>query len=176
MKYTPQTSPDYEANWDARIRSQTVIDDSGCWLWTGQLTTNGYAQAYYRNKHVLLHRVAYERSHDVKVDSRTYVCHTCDVKTCINPDHLWLGSPKQNMEDKVRKGRHHEQMAERPPYKRDWKPKGLPPPAQRTRCPQGHPYSGDNLYVNPYDGRRECRACRREAVARIYRRKREHAA
>ena len=50
------------------------------------------------------HRVAWVKANG-PIPKGMLVCHSCDNPSCINPDHLWLGTPKQNMEDKQRKGR-----------------------------------------------------------------------
>ena len=76
------------------------LDISGCWLWMGSPTTKNYG--YYHNDGA--HRIAYEIFYHTK-PQKFEVLHTCDTKLCVNPDHLWLGTQKDNMQDRQRKGR-----------------------------------------------------------------------
>lgn len=82
-----------------------AIGESGCWIWTGDLNEDGYGRVHVgSNKRVLAHRLSYT-AHVGEIPPRGCVCHRCDIPSCINPDHLWLGSHLQNMRDRNRKGR-----------------------------------------------------------------------
>ena len=81
--------------------------NSGCWLWIGGLVgKTGYGEIHCRPHGVLrAHRVAWELYHN-PVPKGFYVLHRCDVPSCVNPDHLFLGTQLENMRDMRRKGRH----------------------------------------------------------------------
>lgn len=77
-----------------------------CMLWTGSVGTHGYGVMQYGGQQVLAHRVAYARANGVGVLSMGgTVLHSCDVRLCVNPDHLSLGTQGDNMHDAACKGR-----------------------------------------------------------------------
>lgn len=77
----------------------------GCWQWIGSLYQNGYGRfAVSSTKHRLAHRVVYELLVG-PIPEGLSVMHSCDVKDCVNPDHLSVGTHQQNMRDAATKGR-----------------------------------------------------------------------
>jgi hypothetical protein len=78
--------------------------DSGCWLWLGSKRNGGYGHFYDGNKLVATHRFSYEL-YKGKIENNLLVCHKCDVRNCVNPDHLFLGTHKDNAIDMVNKNR-----------------------------------------------------------------------
>lgn len=77
---------------------------SGCHLWHGAVTGDGYPRIRWEGRVLLAHRVAYELHHGVSPTGRL-VCHKCDNTYCVNPAHLFLGTIKDNNSDRSRKGR-----------------------------------------------------------------------
>jgi len=94
--------PEAERFWEK------VEKGPGCWLWKGGGTRYGTFRRGSRSdgtyRLALAHRVAWELEHGLTPDG--FVCHTCDTPKCVRPDHLYLGTPQSNMNDKVRRGRH----------------------------------------------------------------------
>jgi hypothetical protein len=77
-----------------------------CKLTTRALMSTGYAQLKYKDKLVYEHRLAFAEANGLDVfDLGGLVLHKCDVRACINPEHLFLGTYQDNMDDKVAKGR-----------------------------------------------------------------------
>lgn len=75
-----------------------------CMLWTGAVDTQGYPQAHIKRTTKLVHRWIWQWLHG-PIARHVYVLHRCDVRRCVNPDHLFTGSHQDNMTDMKVKGR-----------------------------------------------------------------------
>ena len=116
-----------------------------CWEWNASKLNSGYGQFSYLGKRVTAHRFSYFMVNSPQ-GAPLHVCHTCDNKICVNPDHLWLGTAQDNHRDKTDKGRHH--------YKK------------RTHCPKGHEFTIKNTLIRTDNGSRKCRLCEQARLRR----------
>lgn len=80
------------------------VPEAGCWLWTGAAYANGYGQVSIGAHRFRAHRASFAVKWGEAPD-HLQVCHKCDTPSCINPDHLFVGTASENMQDMVRKGR-----------------------------------------------------------------------
>lgn len=113
----------------------------GCWFWLGPLYPKGYGSFWYQGRNVGAHRAAYELFVG-PVPPGLSVCHRCDVPCCVNPEHLFLGTARDNLLDASAKGRL--------------------PAQQKTHCCRGHQFTPENTYIEPKRGNRKCRTCVKE--------------
>lgn len=92
----------------ARFMSKVVMVGD-CWTWTGATNNAGYGLFRFRGKTVTTHRLSYQHHVGEIPESDGYhgtcVLHRCDVRNCVNPAHLFLGSNAENIEDMHAKGR-----------------------------------------------------------------------
>lgn len=92
--------------WD-RFHTKFKVDpESGCWLWSATIVAGGYGHISLGRKHKSskAHRVAWELYRG-EIPTGLCVLHRCDVPACVNPDHLYLGTLKDNSRDMVQRGR-----------------------------------------------------------------------
>lgn len=89
-----------EEFWD----NVSVSSDNECWEWVGTLNDHGYGRLNYRGKDDRSHRVSW-RMKNGDIPDNLFVLHKCDNRKCVNPNHLFLGTQLDNMQDMSRKGR-----------------------------------------------------------------------
>lgn len=82
-----------------------VPDGSGCINYWGGRNLEGYGAIKLNGKAYRTHRLALEAKLGRPIETGCYACHSCDNPTCINPNHLWEGTPRENVVDAVGKGR-----------------------------------------------------------------------
>jgi hypothetical protein len=111
-----KTMTDEERFWVNVNKTET------CWLWTAGKTKQGYGKFWFDGKRGRAHRYAFILFNG-SIPDGLLVCHSCDVRACVNPKHLWLGTHSDNSADMHRKNR-------QPPQN---KPK--------THCRKGHEYA-----------------------------------
>lgn len=99
-----------------RIAENSKQSESGCILWTGSVTSDGYGvMGIRRNKQYRAHRITWEIANGREIPDGIFICHTCDTPLCVNADHLFLGTPRDNMLDMVTKGRRYKTEGESHP-------------------------------------------------------------
>jgi hypothetical protein len=85
------------------LAKRIVKSDHGCWLWQGALMPNGYGRMSFRMHNDYSHRHFFRFF--IGEIGNMHVLHRCDVRRCVNPDHLFLGTHIDNMRDMNSKGR-----------------------------------------------------------------------
>jgi hypothetical protein len=124
-----------------------------CWEWRGRISPTGYGLLSGTDGSRLASRIMYQLLHG-PITSQECVCHSCDNPPCVNPAHLWLGTPADNMADAHAKGRFFNQ--------------------RKTHCKRGHEFTAGNT-ITAYRQRR-CRECARLYAASYYAAKKMRAA
>lgn len=152
-------------NWLERFEEKYIPEPmSGCWLWIGSCDKDGYGRFWFNGKLRKSHRVSYQKFVGPIPEGKD-ICHKCDVPSCVNPDHLWVGDARANALDMMQKGRFN------------WNGKYIFIQQRKmTHCKNGHEFTPKNTYRISRDGgkRRHCRACNLEAVRRYQKRKNAH--
>jgi hypothetical protein len=114
-----------------------VSKGDGCWLWLANAPTS-YGMFWNGQRNIYAHRFAYEATYG-EIPPGMCACHRCDNPKCVRPDHLFLGTRKDNTRDMIAKGRFRNSAA------------------SKTHCAHGHPWVEENIEVKY--GKRRCRLC-----------------
>ncbi len=80
--------------------------NTGCWLWAGAEKGGGYGSFHYLDKSWYAHRASYEMHIGPIPDDGRCILHKCDVKLCVNPEHLYVGTRSDNVRDALDRGLH----------------------------------------------------------------------
>lgn len=91
--------------WQERFyKKLSAPDKNGCILFNGEILCSGYGRMCVNYKKIVAHRLSWI-IHNGTIPKEKCVLHICDVRRCVNPDHLFLGTYKDNSDDKVKKNR-----------------------------------------------------------------------
>jgi hypothetical protein len=116
--------------------------DFPCKLVTTALNSRGYPTTRRNGKQELLTRIVLEDKLGHSIPTNQEACHWCDTPNCIESEHLYAATHRENMEYSGKTwGAMH---------------------AAKTHCSKGHPFSGSNLYIAPYSSHRQCKICTKQ--------------
>lgn len=127
-----------------RLARQTVVSESGCWLWTGAKSRGGYGVYLQWRAVDWRPSRAYELARG-PIPAGLTIDHLCGNPSCVNPEHLAIATQQENNN------------------------RGSSPPAlnaRKTECKHGHVFDEQNTYLRPKGGR-TCRACKAESSRKI---------
>ncbi len=118
--------------------------NSGCWIWIKSISNKGYGRAHLRPFEMSSHRFSWILFRG-KIPETFHICHKCDTPSCVNPEHLFIGTAADNMADKIKKGR--SKYAQR-----------------KNQCKHGHEFNENNTYIYFVNNKkhRQCKECRKK--------------
>lgn len=134
---------------EERLLTNSHEEDRGyetlCRVWEKSLTNRGYGQVKVDGRMWATHRLSYVMWVG-PIPTGMQVNHHCDQRDCFNPEHLYAGTQKQNVQDAIDRQRGH--------VSRGWR-------SELTHCKHGHEFTEENTYVRTRGRGRDCRECRR---------------
>lgn len=113
-----------------------------CWLWQARLVRSGHGSFWFNGKTRTAHVFSWMLAHDKRPNM--HILHKCGKAACVNPQHLYEGTQKQNIQDSVAHGTHHQ--------------------SAKKACHKGHPFSSENTRRGVMG--RSCRKCDAERSRR----------
>jgi hypothetical protein len=93
--------PSFEEKFWSKVE---ISDQDKCWRWIGAKRWNGYGKFTHLEKTILAHRASYQIAFG-SIEKNMVICHKCDNRWCVNPNHLWSGTQGENLSDMFAKGR-----------------------------------------------------------------------
>lgn len=132
------------------LMERIIKDENGCWIWIGSRSKFGYGQVSYKGRHWKMHRLMYTLLVG-EISNNSLCCHKCDIPECCNPEHIFLGTYMDNMQDCISKDRMN------PKRRRGH---------FKTICKNGHIFTEGNYYLNK-KGCKVCHICQRDNINRF---------
>ena len=132
-----------------RFWQKVSIQENGCWTWKGGIS-NSYPHFWLGGKTIKAYHFSLEYFRGIIIPTELQPDHLCRNKACVNPWHLEIVTPQENVRRAL-------------PNHQDLK----------THCPRGHPYDEANTYRRPDRPQRNCKICKREAFQRWYQKTKE---
>jgi hypothetical protein len=130
------------------------ITDEDCWKWKGAKSPYSYPAIWHNKSSIQAYRVSWILNRG-DIPPRMEICHKCDMPSCVNPSHLFVGTHRENLIDCAKKNRLNNCRL------------------KRTHCPHGHKFTPENTYVclakNTGRTHRRCRKCiKAQAAKRVW--------
>jgi hypothetical protein len=134
----------YHVTMEKRFWSKVnVLSEDECWEWTAGRFDAGYGAFYINGQNRGAHRISFEIANG-PIEDDIFICHICDNPPCVNPNHLFAGTPTDNVLDMIGKGRQVKYYSE------------------QTHCIRGHKYEDGSYWIRVKkngDESRVCKAC-----------------
>lgn len=124
-----------------RILQKRIIDEKGCWNFTGKTNDGGYGLIKYKGKRVTVHKIFFKLLKPDEYKDNLLVCHSCNNRLCFNLYHTYMGTHLDNYKDSVKAGT------------------TVLGVVAKTHCPKGHEYNQESTKTDPKTGNKQCKIC-----------------